>query len=170
MALIRRTFFYFAQRHGLYINVVCNAQMRMIRGKNIPSTLLVFMGVTSCSLFDSGGETIKGHYNIGWVDTKSNRSISYASEDGGQGGSEKIGAFIKRMGHDDRYIIAERIHYESFVRTNTLDSGAFYIIDMGKASPYDNSDVFGPFTTSDFEKKKAELGIQTLEFTEEYSF
>jgi hypothetical protein len=142
----------------------------MIRAKNTFWILLVFISVISCSLFDSGGETIKGHYNIGWVDTRSSRSINYASEDGGQGGVEKIGAFIKRIGHNDRYIIAERIYYDSFVRRNNVNSGGFYIIDMDKASPFSNNDVFGPFTKSDFEKKKAELGIQTLGFTEEYSF
>jgi hypothetical protein len=72
------------------------------------------------------------------------------------------------MGHNDRFIIAERIYYETFEKTHNTDSGAFYIIDMDIESPFDTKDVMGPFNKTDFEKMKTKLGIEGLEFTNEY--
>lgn len=141
----------------------------MITTKKVLTTIMILIIVTSC-LFDGGGETIKGRYNIGWIDTKANRSINYATEDGEYGGSEKIGAFIKRMGHSERFIIAERIYYDAFAQMDkpNHDSSAFYIIDMEKESLYKDEDVIGPFNKVDFQNMKIKLGIKDLEFTNEY--
>jgi len=148
---------------------VRNAQNKMTITKLL-TTITVLAIMTSCALFDSGGETIKGRYNVVWIDTKANRSINYAAEDGDYGGSEKVGAFIKRLGHNDRYIIAERIYFDVFERMDKpdYDSTAYYIIDMDIDAPYDNKDVMGPLNRIDFEKMKTKLGIEGLEFTKEY--
>jgi len=138
--------------------------------KKVLTTLIILTIVTSCALFDSRGETIKGRYNIGWIDTKANRSINYATKDGDYGGNEKIGAFINRMGHNQRFIIAERIYFNAFALMDkpNYDSITYYIIDMEIEAPYDNKDVIGPFNKPDFEKMKIKLGIKDLEFTNEY--
>ena len=134
------------------------------------TTIAILTIMTSCALFDSGGETIKGRYNVVWIDTKANRSICYAAEDGDYGGIGKVDAFIKRLGHNERYIIAERIYFDVFKRMNKpdYDSSAYYIIDMEIDAPYDNTDVMGPFDRIDFKKMKTKLGIEELEFTKEY--
>lgn len=138
--------------------------------KTMLRILLSFTMLSSCAFFDSGGETIKGKYNVVWIDIPSNRSICYASNEGGSGGSQKVGAFIKRLGANDRFIIAERIYFDVFEQMDKpdYDSVAFYIIDMDKESSYGDGDVFGPFSEDEFEREKRSFGIAALQFTEEY--
>ena len=125
--------------------------------------------LTSCSLFDSGGDVIKGRYNIGWIDLKANRSINYALKEETYGGSEKVGAFVRQMGCNDRYIIAERIYFDMRKMDKPdYDSVSYYIVDMAKESDYKDDDVLGPFNKEGFDTKKIELGIKDLKFTEKY--
>lgn len=131
--------------------------------------LSLLLTLISC-MFDSGGELIKGRYNILWIDTSSNRSICYAVKNGELGGSQKVGAFIKEMGFNERYIIAKRIYFDPRKQMNQpdYDSISYYIIDMSKASDYKNDDVAGPFNEKEFYKMKATLGIANLQFSKEY--
>jgi len=139
-------------------------------GKSNTMILIVASVMASCALFDSGGETIKGHYNVVWIDTPDSRSICYANEEGELGGIQKVGEFIKRIGNNDRYIIAERT-YQYMLKVGDRprpDSICYYIIDMNCAG-YNNEDVIGPFTKKEFETKKLKMGIVDLKFTREYS-
>ena len=132
--------------------------------------ILYFLFVLTSCIFDSSGETIKGRYNVLWIDTHANRSICYAAKNGELGGSQKVGAFINELGFNDNYIIAKRIYFNPFEKMNkpNYDSVSYYIIDMTKETEYKDDDVFGPFNGNEFKKKKVELGISELEFSKTY--
>ena len=131
-------------------------------------SVILLLAVTSCGLFDSHHETIKGKYNVGWIDTQENRSISYALDEDDFGGVEKIGPSVRRWGANDRFIIAERTMFNRAHNDKTPTITTYYIIDMEIESPYDNKDVIGPLSSADFEKMKSKLEIQNLAFIHTY--
>lgn len=130
------------------------------------ATCIVFQN--SCNVFDSGGETIRGKYNIFWIDQNFNRKICYAGNNWETGGHIKIEPFVSEIKYNYRYIIVKRVFYEFEKDEPNYDSIAYFIIDMKKETSLNNEDVSGPFTKSELEIKKQKIKFDGMIYTKKY--
>lgn len=133
-------------------------------GKNIWIVFLTCALTTGCGvdIFGLSSDKLTQDYEIGYIDTNSMRTIWYD-------GSILIPPCVFEVGWNENFIIAKQTKAES--DDNTVN---YYIIDIAKnknmpGKKHHREGVFGPFSESDFVKKRIELGVpQQLDFSKNY--
>jgi hypothetical protein len=119
---------------------------------------LAFQALTSCFWDPNFSHEIKKPYYLG-VDYGTNQVCLHWTEVGGAGGTEKIPSKIKKIGWDDRFIIAEQESVFEKGRTN------YYTIDMENDGARCYDCPIGPMTKQEFLNMRNSLGIpETLDF------
>ena len=115
--------------------------------------------LTACGLFDSGTEWRGGPYELTWIDTGENVSISYSLGDGTA--IDRIKPTVFAVGWDGRYLVAKQHPGNDRKVTN------YYIIDSKKdgrlRSPSEVVD--GPLSQVEFSRKAAMQGLPEFDKT-----
>ena len=117
---------------------------------------LGYLLLISC-FFDSRFETIKGEYEVGWIDVKESRAI-YKQE-------RLIAPYIFALGHNSRYIIAKQ-HPSTGHPSNSIDihTTNYFVVDMSK-NPYPGQEgIYGPMTKSEFDTFCQKENISNINF------
>lgn len=119
--------------------------------KRTNSSFLLLAAFLSGCIFDSGEVWRDKPYVVGWIDTSENLTLRYEVEEGEVG---RVEAKISAIGSNEKYVVVKQHPLSNQVTTN------YYVIDRAKDSKYaDTKAVLGPFTESEFEKKKSELQL-----------
>ncbi|GEO09510.1 DUF3997 domain-containing protein [Segetibacter aerophilus] len=122
--------------------------------------ILCCLLLTSC-FFDSRFETIKGEYQIGWIDVSESRAI-YNQE-------RLITPYVFAVGHNSRFIIAKQ-HPSTDFPKNSIDKSItnYFAIDMSK-NPYPGQDgIYGPMPKAEFDNFCNRENINNIEFDMTY--
>jgi hypothetical protein len=139
--------------------------------KNTLWTVFVFILLCSCKdKLDKNFQIVKDRYKVGYFDNPDENLLVIHSESIGAMGVV-INPKIKRLGSNDRFIIAERVGDKDVLDKGTVDSTklSYYIVDMTrKNDPDDKEFIFETVDYKEFEKRKEELGISQLTFTKEF--
>lgn len=111
--------------------------------------LLLTLCVTAC---DYGVLWKESPYQVQWIDTKENRTLTY---DLGNGHSiERVEAEILAVGINERYVVAKQ-------RKMGSETINYFYIERNKDHQYknDNEITQGPFSINEFIELKKVLGL-----------
>ncbi|MCW3107035.1 MAG: hypothetical protein JWQ09_1541 [Segetibacter sp.] len=117
---------------------------------------------SSCfGLFDGGFQTIKGEYEVGWVDIKGSRAI-YKQE-------RLIAPYVFAVGHNSKFIISKQ-HPFSDTTNNSIDTQTtnYFIIDMTKNPSPGQEGIYGPLNKEEFDDFRRKANISNMEFDINY--
>lgn len=125
----------------------------MIPRTAFAAIVICVYALTGCGLFDSGVEWSGDPYELHWIDTADNVTVSYKLN-----GNDSIGRITRTVyavGWDGRYLVA-RQHPNGDKAINN-----FYIIDSSKDFPTQNASaaVIGPLREDEFEQRVRELHL-----------
>lgn len=133
------------------------------RGLNIASRdmkrVIVLAIAFVLSACDHGEKWRDGPYEVSWIDTESNRTLSY--DLGNDTSIGRVEAEVIAVGSNKNYIVAK----QKVIGSNSI---AYYFIERKKDNKYFNGNEIakGPFTESHFLEIKSELDLP--EFTKEF--
>lgn len=120
--------------------------------------LIIICFVLLCSC-DSGVEWRDKPYQVIWIDTGDNRTLSHEITENASIG--RVDAEVVAVGSDDKYVVAKQ---------KPIGGGAisYFYIDREKDGRYLNADEIteGPFSEAQFIQLKAQLGLP--EFSKEF--
>lgn len=106
---------------------------------------------------------VVGSYHLIATDVEEDMALCY--DDGGSGYSIIISQTVFAVGYSDNYIIVKQHPSESVLHINRADTD-YYIVPIYPQDKYDiKKEIFGPFTLNQFEQKKKDLGLGSVEFT-----
>lgn len=128
----------------------------MYKSKNL-FVLFATLLLSGC-IFNSGERWRDQPYVVSWIDIDENLVLRYEVE---EGEIARVGAKIGAVGSNEKYVVVKQYPL------GTLATANYYFIDKTKDSKYAATEaVFGPFSDSDFKKKKIELDLP--EFSKEF--
>jgi hypothetical protein len=130
-----------------------------MKSKLIIGVILGF-ALHSCALLTEDGETIQiiDNYYVGWNDLVSNRAILKKESKDSQYSKVIVESYVFAVGHNENFIIAKQRSPNSMLKTK------YFIVDINQIILKNDKTVFGPLSKEQFEQKKAELGLNELNF------
>lgn len=125
---------------------------------NMKRALLIILSALLCSC-DSGVEWRDRPYEVIWIDTGDNRTLSHEISENASIG--RVEAEVIAVGSSDKYVVAKQ-------KPIGGGSVAYFYIDREKDDKYLNADEIteGPFSEARFIQLKTELGLP--EFSKEF--
>jgi hypothetical protein len=125
---------------------------------NKPKNCFVFLicfALSGC-IFDHGELWRDGPYSVGWIDSGDSLTLSY--DVGNDAAIGRVDEKVVAVGSNLRYVVVKQIPRHGPAAIN------YFYVDRARDHAYaDPKDaVSGPFTESEFEKKRAELKLPEL--------
>lgn len=132
---------------------------------------LVVFSLPSCfGLFDSGSKTIKGRFELLWIDLPESQGIVESYDNSGNR-LQIVEEYVFSVGHNDDFIIAKQHPTSGFNGGYEIDNKIlnYFIVDMNNKILKDEyNKVFGPLTMHQFDSLRTVLKITDIKFDINY--
>lgn len=132
---------------------------------------LIVFSLPSCfGLFDSGSKTIKGRFELVWIDLQESQGIVEKYDNSGSG-TKIVDEYVFSVGHNDDFIIAKQHPTSGFNGGYEIDTKIlnYFIVDMNNKILKDEyNKVFGPLTMHQFDSLRTVLKITDIKFDINY--
>lgn len=120
---------------------------------------MVFLQGCIGSAYD---KKLNGQYYLSAIDVKEDMIIGYQDGDYGIGVIKEV---VFAVGQNDRFIIAKQHPKDSSYNINKGVTNYFIIPFKEKIAKSVEKNIYGPLTMEEFEQKREDLNIQSVNFT-----
>jgi len=117
----------------------------------------IAVSLAGCGFFDSGTNWQFGDFQIGWIDTRSNSSLSYRLDSSSSIGI--VGACVFAAGANDQYVVVAQRPVSSPATVN------YYLLSRARYDPQQDPEkaLTGPLSASAYRTLSQQLSLPMIQ-------